>query len=81
MYNTDFNKPKLEGKDDVTGEELTKRADDDEETWLRRLSKFEETSKPLLEHYGNKGVLWTVQGVSSDEITPRLFREVERRFT
>lgn len=81
VYNTDFNKPKLEGKDDVTGEELTKRADDDEETWLRRLSKFEETSKPLLEHYGNKGVLWTVQGVSSDEITPRLFREVERRFT
>ncbi|MCJ1437514.1 hypothetical protein MMC27_006901 [Xylographa pallens] len=80
VYNTDFNAPKVEGKDDVTGELLTKRPDDDEGTWKQRLRKFDETSQPLLNHYDKKGVLWTVEGNSSDEITPRLYREFERRF-
>ncbi|MCJ1289673.1 hypothetical protein MMC34_001206 [Xylographa carneopallida] len=80
VYNTDFNAPKVEGKDDVTGEPLTKRPDDDEDTWKQRLRKFEETSQPLLDHYHNKGALWTVQGNSSDEITPQIYREFERRF-
>ena len=80
VYNTTFNAPRVPGKDDVTGEPLTKRADDDEATWQTRLKKFEETSKPLLEHYANKGVLVEVQGNSSDEISPVLFGEFERRF-
>ncbi|KAI4287095.1 MAG: hypothetical protein L6R35_003646 [Caloplaca aegaea] len=80
VYNTDFNAPKHSGKDDVTGEPLTKRVDDDEETWKSRLKKFDETSQPLLEHYHKKGVLWTVKGNSSDEITPKLFQEFETRF-
>jgi adenylate kinase len=79
-YNTTFNTPKVPGRDDVTGEPLTKRTDDDEETWLTRLKKFEETSEPLLEHYAKKGVLWEVQGNSSDEITPKLYAEFQRRF-
>lgn len=80
VYNTDFNAPKVPGRDDVTGERLTKRPDDDEETWKQRLRKFDETSKPLLEQYERKGILWTVKGNSSDEISPQLFREFERRF-
>ncbi len=80
VYNTDFNAPKVAGKDDLTGEPLTKRADDDDETWKQRLKKFDETSLPLLEHYDSKGILWTVKGNSSDEISPKLFQEFERRF-
>lgn len=80
VYNTGFNKPRIEGKDDVTGEILTKREDDDEETWRARLRKFDETSEPLLEHYANQDVLWRVEGNSSDEISPKLFGEIERRF-
>ena len=80
VYNTDFNAPKVEGKDDVTGEPLTKRLDDDEETWKQRLKKFEETSRPLLDHYEEQGILWTVRGNSSDEISPNLFSEFENRF-
>lgn len=80
VYNTTFNAPKVAGRDDITGEKLTKRADDDEETWIKRLHKFEETSEPLLEHYARKGVLWEVEGNSSDEISPKLFEEFERRF-
>ena len=80
VYNTTFNPPKVAGQDDITGEKLTRRADDNPETWKARLKKFEETSQSLLEHYDGKGVLWGVQGNSSDEITPKLFREFERRF-
>lgn len=80
VYNTEFNKPRADGRDDVTGEALVQREDDDESTWRTRIRKFDETSKPLLEHYEAKGVLWTVEGNSSDEISPKLFREFERRF-
>lgn len=80
VYNTGFNKPKVEGKDDLTGEALTKRDDDDEVTWKARLKKFDETSEPLLDHYDKQGVLWKVKGNSSDEISPKLFGEFERRF-
>lgn len=80
VYNTDFNAPKTPGKDDVTGEPLTQREDDSIDTWKQRLRKFEETSRALLDHYDGRGCLWRVEGNSSDEISPQLFAEVERRF-
>lgn len=80
VYNDTFNPPRVPGRDDITGEPLTRRADDDPQTWMTRLRKFEQTSRPLLEHYKRKGMLWTVEGNSSDEISPVLFEEFERRF-
>jgi len=80
VYNTTFNAPRVAGRDDVTGEPLVRRADDSEEVYRARWRKFQETSEPLLEHYARKGVLWEVDGLSSDEITPKLLREFERRF-
>lgn len=80
VYNTGFNAPKVPGRDDVTGEPLVRRIDDDEAIYRERFRKFTETSKPLLDHYHNKGVLWEVEGMNSDEITPKLFAEFERRF-
>lgn len=80
VYNTGFNAPRVPGIDDVTGEPLVRRADDKEEVYRARFKKFQETSEPLLEHYARKGVLWEVEGLSSDEISPKLFREFERRF-
>jgi len=80
VYNTTFNKPQVPGRDDITGETLVRRADDDEEVYRARFKKFQETSEPLLEHYARKGVLWEVEGLSSDEISPKLFQEFQRRF-
>ncbi|KAI2715227.1 hypothetical protein CBS147332_4881 [Penicillium roqueforti] len=80
VYNTDFHPPKVPGRDDVTGEPLTQREDDSLDTWKQRLQKFEETSKPLLEHYDRQGCLFHAEGNSSNEISPKLFAEVERRF-
>lgn len=80
VYNTSFHAPKVPGKDDITGEPLVKRLDDDEEVYRARFKKFQETNEPLLEHYARQGVLWEVNGNSSNEITPKLFREFEKRF-
>ncbi|KAL1839876.1 hypothetical protein VTJ49DRAFT_1062 [Mycothermus thermophilus] len=80
VYNTSYNPPRVPGRDDVTGEPLVRRADDSEEVYRARWERFRETSEPLLEHYARKGVLWEVEGMSSDEITPKLVREFERRF-
>ncbi|KAI1378715.1 adenylate kinase [Hypoxylon crocopeplum] len=80
VYNTTFNAPKIPGFDDITGERLVQRADDTEEVYRARFQKFQETSEPLLEHYAKKGVLWEVHGMSSDEISPKLHQEFERRF-
>lgn len=80
VYNTTYNAPKVEGKDDVTGEPLVQREDDKPEVWRSRLKTFEESSASLLEHYAKKNVLWKVEGNSSDEITPKLFAEFTKRF-
>jgi adenylate kinase len=80
VYNTTFNAPRVPGKDDVTGETLVQRADDNIEVFKRRLQKFREASDPLLEHYAKKGVLLEVEGLSSDEISPKLYDEFEKRF-
>ena len=80
VYNTTFNAPKVAGRDDVTGEPLVRRSDDNEEVYRSRFDKFRETSEPLLEHYARKGVLLEVEGMSSDEISPKLYREFEKRF-
>jgi adenylate kinase len=82
VYNIGFNDPKVLGKDDVTGEELVQREDDSEATWRKRLAKFEDTSNGLLNFYKHKDptLVVKVEGNSSDEISPKLFEEVEKRF-
>lgn len=79
-YNTTFNPPKQDGVDDVTGEKLVQRDDDKPEVWEARLKHFKDSSQSLLEHYDKLGVLWRVEGNSSDEISPKIFAEFQRRF-
>ena len=82
VYNIGFNDPKVQGKDDVTGENLVQREDDSEATWRKRLAKFEDTSSGLLDFYKQQdsSLVVKVEGNSSDEISPKLFAEVEQRF-
>ena len=51
IYHTVYNPPKVEGKDDVTGEELVQRKDDTEETVRHRLSVYHSQTKPLVDFY------------------------------
>jgi len=50
-YHTKFSPPKEEGKDDVTGEPLVKRGDDNEETLTSRLEAFHAQTAPVVAHY------------------------------
>ena len=50
-YHVKFNPPKVQGKDDVTGDELIQRDDDREETVLKRLQVYQSQTRPLVEYY------------------------------
>ena len=50
-YHIVYNPPKTEGKDDVTGEDLVQRADDNEETVRHRLSVYHDQTAPLVDFY------------------------------
>jgi len=53
-YNIYFNPPKIEGKDDLTGDLLVKRGDDTEDKLKARLNEFHTQTIPLLKYYGKK---------------------------
>jgi adenylate kinase len=50
-YHVEFNPPRTQGKDDVTGEDLVQRADDAEETVRKRLEVYHEQTAPLIAYY------------------------------
>ena len=50
-YHVRFNPPKVEGRDDVTGEELNQRDDDQEDTVKNRLKIYHSQTQPLIEYY------------------------------
>ncbi|KAE9540373.1 adenylate kinase [Ursidibacter maritimus] len=50
-YHIIYNPPKVEGKDDVTGEDLIIRQDDKPETVLDRLAIYHKQTKPLIAYY------------------------------
>ena len=52
-YHVKFNPPKVEGKDDVTGEPLLQRDDDTEDTVRKRLDVYSQQTRPLVDYYGN----------------------------
>jgi len=52
-YHIIYNPPKVDGKDDETGEDLVQRDDDKEETVLKRLAIYHEQTEPLIEYYSN----------------------------
>ena len=53
-YHVMYNPPKVEGKDDITGEELIQRDDDREEIVRKRLAVYHEQTEPLIGHYSQR---------------------------
>jgi adenylate kinase len=63
IFNVHTSPPRLEGRCDKCGGELTQRADDNEATVSQRLKVYEAQTAPLIEYYRRHGILRTVQGV------------------
>ena len=66
-YHLKFNPPKVAGKDDVTGEDLIQRADDEEATVRKRLEVYQAQTRPLVDYYAH----WAATG---DAQAPRYAR-------
>lgn len=69
VYHVTYNPPKVEGKDDDTGEELIQREDDREETVRERLEVYREQTAPLVGFYKSmSGVAYSaINGSASVE--------------
>ena len=50
-YHVEFNPPKIDGKDDETGDELIQRVDDQESTVRKRLDVYRKETEPLIDYY------------------------------
>ncbi len=82
-YHIVFNPPKVEGKDDVTGEPLIQRDDDKEETVKKRLEVYHAQTEPLVGFYkeweasgdANAPKYVRIEGVGTvDEIRDKIFK-------
>lgn len=60
-YHVKFNPPRVEGKDDETGEELVQRPDDEEATVKKRLDVYSAQTRPLVDYYSQ----WAATGDAS----------------
>ena len=61
VYHVKYNPPKTENKDDVTGEELTIRKDDQEETVRKRLVEYHQLTAPLIQYYQKEAQMCDVK--------------------
>jgi len=59
-YHVEFNPPKVHGKDDVTGEPLIQRADDNEATLQARLKSYHQYTAPVISYYKKQNILQTL---------------------
>lgn len=55
-YHKIFNPPKAEMTDDVTGEPLIQRSDDNADTLKKRLSTYHEQTGPVVGYYQKTGI-------------------------
>ena len=86
-YHVIYNPPKVEGKDDETGEPLVQRDDDKEETVKKRLDVYHDQTEPLIDYYKK----WKASGEAAapkyvhingvgtlDSITAQIVGELEK---
>jgi nucleoside-triphosphate--adenylate kinase len=73
-YSYDYNPPKKDGVDDVTGEPLAQREDDKPEVVKARLDLYEKQTLPLLQYYKTvkNCKVTTFHGTESDKIYPEV---------
>ena len=69
-YHIVYNPPKVEGKDDVTGEPLVIRPDDQEDVVRSRLKTYHSQTEPLVAYYKKDAEAGKVKFVSVDGCQP-----------
>ncbi|XP_078423384.1 adenylate kinase 2, mitochondrial isoform X1 [Cetorhinus maximus] len=67
-YHELYNPPKTPMKDDVTGEPLIKRSDDNAETLKSRLTAYHTQTKPLISYYQKKGLHTAIDATQPPDV-------------
>src|SRR5262249_47040133 len=77
-YHVKFTPPRREGVCDSCGTELVQREDDRPETVAKRFDEYIEKTAPLVDYYGKRGALRSVDGVGELEaVLDRITRALE----
>jgi adenylate kinase len=77
-YNAKFNKPKKDNVCDICQGELYTRDDDKEETVKNRLEVYKKQTQPLIDYYGKKGILITIDGeIGSEAVFVKICEALE----
>jgi len=66
-YHEKFHPPKVAGKDDITGEPLMRRKDDNAATLTSRLDAFHKQTKPVVDYYAKQGLYSPVDAHQKSE--------------
>jgi len=75
-YHVKFAPPKVEGKDDITGEPLMKRKDDNEEALKKRLDAFHKQTKPVVDYYAKQGLYTPINANQKSETVKSIIAEI-----
>ncbi len=59
-YHEEFHPPKSPMTDDVTGEPLIRRSDDNADALIKRLQSYHTQTKPLAEYYARRGLHYKI---------------------
>lgn len=63
-YHVKFNPPKVEGKDDLTGEALMQRKDDTAEALKKRMASYHSQTAPILDYYRSRNILHSLNATA-----------------
>ena len=76
-YHEEFHPPRVPGKDDITGEALVKRNDDNPETLKKRLEQYHSLTSPLVGYYSKRGLH---AQVDASQPANTVFAEIQKIF-
>lgn len=78
-YHEEFHPPKQYMKDDLTGDSLIRRSDDNPEALCKRLQSYHAQTKPVVEYYKKRNIWSSVDASKSeDEVWSSLLSIMER---
>ncbi|CAH2102848.1 unnamed protein product [Euphydryas editha] len=76
-YHEEFHPPKKPMTDDITGEPLIKRSDDNVDALKKRLATYHKQTVPLVDYYMRKGLHYRVDAAKSAE---EVFSKIDNIF-
>ena len=77
-YHVTFNPPKVPDTDDITGEPLMQRKDDNEEVLKTRLQAYHEQTEPIFDYYRQRGVY---SGLNANQPIGNVWSELNETFS